>query len=264
VIGYLLGGLHNKFPVQLPLVIESAILKSDVLVTELGIDQFIFSENVVAQKYKKIMIDHSLIEIFGLEIFERLLVNFDNYQEISSELNAIAPSQAINSVILKKCPVTLGFDLGIERHLVLQAINRGIPVEAIETLDDQLEAMRQIDPLEWRKYATAALSAIENPSCSSERQREINRTADLLFSGDLSSISASLGREWAILGSTEVEQGFGSWRNPMMAMKIQKILDRRKKPFFIVGVAHLFGKKNLVTELTKLGLKLEPARVKKN
>jgi uncharacterized protein YbaP (TraB family) len=198
----------------------------------------------------------------------RMLLSEDDYRFVDEQLTAFfgAGLQALGMFKPSMVSVTFAvmffqktfpqvkqnevFDIWFQQ----QAVNRGIPVVGLETVQDQIAAIFKVASL--KHQAADLVCALKNTDYLELSAKRMNR---LYRSADLNGFSEMLREEGPCPMSAEQELALNDNRNRRWLEKLPAIM--ADKPSFIaVGCLHLAGEAGLLVGLAKAGYKVEAVR----
>ena len=248
---YLLGSIHAATPdlYPLPKQIEAAFRSSTVLVVEVNVNK------LDANRFRNLMSagfyppGDSLWRHISPE-GKQVVVRFCARHGLAPEIFAgLKPWAAI--LIASSLPFVSGdrsFDLGIDRHF-LGGVFRGMRVEQIETMEQQLQALAGIGGSDPERVLLEALQSAEtDASCAAVLQ-------DAWVAGDTRTLEGMVSRMYA--EAPEFAEKLIARRNVRMAEAVERHLNGRETCFVVVGAAHLVGEAGVVRLLEQKGYRVE-------
>lgn len=132
-----------------------------------------------------------------------------------------------------------------------QAVNRGIPVIGLETVDDQIFALFNVTSL--KHQAADLVCMLKNIDYTELLATRLNR---LYRSADLSGVSEMFREKGPCPGSDEQDTALNDARNTRWLEKLPAIMSE-KSSFVAVGMLHLVGEAGLLHGLEKAGYTVE-------
>jgi uncharacterized protein len=246
---YLLGSMHFATKDIYPLdpAIEEAFSASETLVVEVDIDSadpLVLQQKMMAAGVFKD--DRKLSDEIAPETLEKLQAFVAKRGVPFQMLDSMKPwlgSLMISILELQR----LGFDpdLGIDKHFLGKARERGIPVEALESADFQIELLSSFaDGLEddLIKYTLDYLDEIPET---------ISQLVDVWKAGDAEALEKLVLDTEGLEKFPAVYDKMFFERNVAMSDKIAKLLESDGNWFVVVGSGHLVGDRGVVSLLNQ-------------
>jgi uncharacterized protein YbaP (TraB family) len=241
---YLLGTIHSDDPrvTRLPPAVAQAFAKSRSFTGELDM-----STDSLAQTQKAMFLsdDQSLAALIGQSRYQKCVKLMADYEVSESVVNKMKPWAIALQLNMPK-PVT---DRFLDLTLYQQAIERGLPVHALETIPEQIAVF---DKYPVEKQIMLLDEAIANYEGTSAL---IDSLIDLYLARDLAGMQ-SINEDQMQKGdanlAAEVEQRLIVMRNHRMVERMQaQLLEGRA--FIAVGALHLPGKEGILNLLEQQG-----------
>jgi hypothetical protein len=147
-----------------------------------------------------------------------------------------------------------GFDTatGVESVLTERARLKNVPIEALETPEQQLT---YFDALPEADQQLLLLSTLDGLATT---QADTEETIRFWLEGDSDALAARINREFE--GSPMLKQMLLGDRNARWAEQLAKRMAQPGKVFVAVGAGHLAGPNSLIADLERYGLVVEPVR----
>ena len=198
-----------------------------------------------------------------------MLYTEDEYQKVSNgikectgvgldHVSMFKPGMIRTSVSLFMCRKYFpDFDVNeaMDNYVQQYAYSVGKDVIGLETIDDQIDALYRSSSL--KRQAELLLCLFEY---FEETWKSSEKLIDAYNSADLAAIEAISNDVEDPCPSTQTElDALNKNRNDNWIKKLPEIMSE-KSSFIAVGAAHLVGESGLLTQLEKLGYKIEPVK----
>ena len=243
-VSYLLGTIHSDDPrvTRLPPAVVQAFANSRSFTGELDMDSGSMEQT---QKAMLLPSDQSLAAMIGQERFRKCVTLMAEYGVPESIVNRMKPWAIALQLNMPK-PTT---DRFLDLTLYQQALKRGIPVYALETIPEQIAVF---DKLPIEQQIMLLDEAMANYGDTSAL---IDTLIDLYLARDLAGL-ASINNDQMQKGdedlAAKVEQRLIVVRNQRMVERMQPRL-RDGHAFIAVGALHLPGKDGILNLLEQQG-----------
>lgn len=245
---YLLGSIHLAEPGLYPLdeAVERAFAASDVLVVEADVTGP--AEARAARLFVErgtLPAGEDLASSLSPATLERLKARSVDLGLYGS-MRPWALALVLQSVELDR----LGYDpaLGVDRHFLLRARERGLAVEELEGLEAQYALFADMDPVMEEDFLAQTLDELD---ASAALAREI---VSAWRRGDTRALERAIfaGLEEDPRAAPVHERIFFA-RNRAMATKIKAYLEKGRAAFVVLGAGHLVGERGVVALLREMG-----------
>jgi uncharacterized protein YbaP (TraB family) len=148
----------------------------------------------------------------------------------------------------------LGYDpaMGVDMHLARRAKERGMPLEQLESMDEQMRMLESLSEPTQQAMLAYAVGTIADGSFEGELREMIAAWS----AGDEEGLRASIERESAALPAepgNELRDAMYARRNANMAARVEAMLARDVPHFVAVGAGHLLEQDGLVELLRRRG-----------
>jgi hypothetical protein len=148
----------------------------------------------------------------------------------------------------------LGYDpaMGVDMHLARRAKQRGMPLEQLESMDEQMRMLESLSEPTQRAMLTYAVESIADGSF----ETELRDMMAAWSAGDEAGLRAAIERESAALPAgpgDELREAMYARRNMTMAARVEAMLARDVPHFVAVGAGHLLEEDGVVELLRKRG-----------
>jgi uncharacterized protein YbaP (TraB family) len=184
-------------------------------------------------------VDEQLTAVFG--------VGFQSFGRLKPAMVSMVYTVGFYQKIFPQVKQNEIFDIWFQQ----EAVNRGIPVVGLETVQDQIDALFKVRSLKGQ--AADLLCAMKNTDYLELSAKKLNR---LYRSADLNGFSEMLREKSPCPMSAEQEVALNDNRNRRWLEKLPAIM--ADKPSFIaVGALHLVGEAGLLVGLEKAGYTVE-------
>lgn len=245
---YLLGSIHLAEPGLYPLDadVERAFAASDVLVVEADVTGP--AEARAARLFVErgtLPAGESLSSRLSPAILERLKARGVDLG-LYGAMRPWALALMLQSAELGR----LGYDpaLGVDRHFLLRAHERGMAVEEIEGLDAQFALFADMDATMEEAFLAQTLDELD---ASAGLAREL---VAAWRSGDVGALERAIFAGLAADASAEpIYERIFFARNRTMAAGIKSCLDQGRAAFVVLGAGHLVGERGVVALLREMG-----------
>lgn len=243
-VSYLLGTIHSDDPrvTRLPPAVEQAFAKSRSFTGELDM-----STDSLAQTQKAMFLPDAklLVAVIGQARYQKCVTLMADYGVPESVVNKMKPWAIALQLNMPK-PVT---DRFLDLTLYQLAIDRGLPVHALETIPEQIAVFDKLPVEQQVMLLDEAIANYEGTSAL------IDSLIDLYLARDLAGMQ-SINEDQMQKGdanlAAEVEQRLIVARNHRMVERMQpQLLEGRA--FIAVGALHLPGKEGILNLLEQQG-----------
>ena len=243
-VSYLLGTIHSDDPrvTRLPPAVAQAFAKSRSFTGELDLNT-----DSLAQTQQAMLLpaDTLLESVIGHARFEQCVKLMADYGVPAEVVNRMKPWAIALQLNMPK-PIT---DQFLDLTLYQQAVERGLPVYALETIPEQVAVF---DKLPDEQQVMLLDEAITNHR---ETPALIDTLIDLYLARDLAGMQA-INDDQMQKGDTQlaakVDQRLIIMRNHRMVERMQARLDEGHA-FIAVGALHLPGKQGILNLLEQQG-----------
>jgi len=276
---YLFGSIHGGRPEWYPLaeIVENALNRADVVASEVGN----ISEEVIsttALEFIMLPDGQTWIEFLPQEAYEHMVEVSAAWDLVYEEVNTLHPSFLISSIEMQfAVAMTDNFDLGglagdisVDGYVMGRALERGIPIIGLESIEQQLEILYQppmdvmieqimyffLTPEEMAAYMEQAISLSEMAEWYERNDFDtLNERMHEAFFDDDGVLIESLYLDYFI----EMTM---NWRSIYYANEIARLLQETEEPttfFVVVGLTHVIrssigeGFTDIVEQLELLG-----------
>jgi uncharacterized protein YbaP (TraB family) len=241
---YLLGTIHSDDPrvIRLPPAVVLAFANSQSFTGELDM-----SSHSMAQTQKAMLLpsDQSLLALIGPERYRKCVKLMADYSVPEAVVNRLKPWAVALQLNMPK-PTT---DRFLDLTLYEQAVDRNLPVYALETIPEQIDVFDKLPIEQQLMLLDEAITHYEDNSAL------IDTLIDLYLVRDLAGLQA-INDDQMQKGDEElaakVEQRLIVVRNHRMVERMQTRL-REGKAFIAVGALHLPGNDGILNLLEQQG-----------
>ena len=252
---FLGGSIHilrdTDFP--LPKEYDQAFSKSSILVLEADIEQMAGEEITQYITSRMLLPDDITLQlILDTDTYETLRVKCNEYGFTINNVSKFKPSMVITILTLFQIQ-EFGFTRqGVDIHYLEMARSENKPVEYLETVKTQIDALVAMGDGYENDYVRYSLNDLENTE---------NGITTLLTDwrrGAASSTETTLAEmkeKWPEIYKTMLTD-----RNAAWMPQLEKFLASEQVYFVIVGLAHLHGPDGLLRHLKKSGCKVKRVR----
>jgi hypothetical protein len=148
----------------------------------------------------------------------------------------------------------LGYDpaMGVDVHFARRAKERGMPLEQLESMDEQMRMLESLSAPTQQAMLAYAVQSIADGSF----ETELRDMMAAWSAGDEAGLRASVERESAALPAgpgDELRDAMYARRNATMAARVEAMLARDAPHFVAVGAGHLLEQDGVVELLRKRG-----------
>ena len=198
----------------------------------------------------------------------QMLLSDDDYRFVDEQLTAFfgVGLQALG--VLKPAMVHMTYtalffqkmfpqtstETGIDLWFQQQSGNRGIPVIGLETVQDQIDAIINVQSL--KQQAADLVCSFKNTDYTEVNARKLNRLYRL---ADLAGLTELFHEKGPCPSSEEQETALNDARNAQWLKKLPAIMNE-KSTFVAVGCLHLVGDVGLLAGLEKAGYTVEAVK----
>lgn len=153
----------------------------------------------------------------------------------------------------------LGFstDAGLDLHFIRRAKKDGKPLHELETIEFQAGLLSNLSDADGEAMLNQTLDSLSN----GEGAKQILKMEAAWKAGNADELAALLKE------SNEKDSGSKSLmklvlddRNPGLTKKILQLMRGGKRPFIVIGAAHMAGPNNILVLLQKQGVKVRAVR----
>jgi len=252
---YLLGTIHFSDPEMYPLdgAVEKAFAESDAVVMELAMSMQNQMKAAMLTLEKGMYADEeTLSDHIAPETYAKLADHLKKRGIPLTMVNKMRPWLASVTLVLMEYAAA-GFhpELGVDKYFYDRAVERGIPVWELETVEYQME-MFSAGGDEIQELALA--ETIEQLDKVDEFLREMKAA---WLAGDPERLEAVMNEQMSdderLKSHTE---RIIYERNDNMLEKIVKLFDREGTYFVMVGSAHLVGERGIPAQLEAKGYEI--------
>ncbi len=242
---YLVGSMHLATPEMYPLPkeMDDAFAKADTLVVEVNTNKL---------DQQKLM---SLVQSKGMyQGDETLSANLpkDTLQSLQEECAKVGlPIAGIDKMkpwvveltleVLEIQKLGLDPNLGIDKHFLDLAAEKGKTIEELESADFQINLLAGFNSKMQEKSLVATLAEMK------DLKSDLTALSDAWIAGDGNAVWAQCDREMKAHPETaEVQQKLIFDRNGPMAEKVKGYLKGSKTVFIVAGCLHMVGDHGIV------------------
>lgn len=250
---YLVGTVHAARPdfYPLPASVTEGFEASDVLVMEVDMSRV---EPGAAARFMRehgTLDDGTTLEsLLGDEDWQRVVEWGRRAGVPSGRLWTMQPWLAtVTLVSLEMHRIGLDPALGLERHFSAQADARDMPIEELETLDEQLKALSGLSRATQLAFLRQSLTTPE------EFEAAVEEIVDAWQAGDAEAMARILSESYA--GAEEVYDALMHDRNHRWLPALERMLAGERVHFVAVGALHLVGEDGLLALLKARGYSVE-------
>jgi uncharacterized protein YbaP (TraB family) len=243
-VSYLLGTIHSDDPrvTRLPSAVVQAFAKSRSFTGELDMSMDSLAQTQRAMLLPKSQTLHALI---GDARYQKCVKFMADYAVPAEVVDRMKPWAIALQLNMPK-PVT---DRFLDLTLYQQAVARGLPVYALETISEQVAVFDKLPGEQQNILLDQAIANYENTPAL------IDSLIDLYLARDLAGMQSinddQLQQGDAVLAA-EVEQRLIVTRNHRMVARMQPRL-QEGRAFIAVGALHLPGKEGILNLLEQQG-----------
>lgn len=250
----LLGSIHylREQDYPLPARVDELYRQADVLVLELGPED-LDPARVQAALLGAAMLPpgHSLEAVLGEELYARAV---ERARELGVDIAVLAPFQpwmvALTLTDLGQARHGFRGDLGLEQHLLRQAVADDKEVSGLEALETQIAVFDGLSDAEQRALLEQALAELE------ELGESMRTLASAWREGRLDALAEELLAEFR--GFPELYDALVTQRNSDWVIRLEELLMDERHHLVVVGALHLVGPENVVELLEARGWHTSP------
>ncbi len=197
--------------------------------------------------------DRTLAELLPPAVHERLLHTADRLGLPATALERMRPWYAALQITVETArQMGLQAQEGVDRVLAAYAKDRGVPIDGLETLEEQIDIFAGMPPQDEIAFLDSAL-------VQAEQGKSLLLALEAAWTeGRLDDLAAILDRE--LEKYPRLLNRVLTARNRHWLDRIVKLLHRPGVHFVAVGSAHLVGPDNLITMLKERGIAVERLR----
>ena len=223
------------------------------MVTELGIAQFVDMAETVTRLDRAAVYGKPLETTLGEKLFKSLAEALMVRPEQIADLQSMHPRTAAQLLLRAKCPGIAQEGLPMEGRLLLAAQDRGLPILALESGEQQYGAIPKITSKIWIAYVANAVRFAERADCSLAMKLMQNQIMQAADTGDATALLDAARAGYAELDYEEFDRHFIGSRNQHLAANAIAILGKKRFPLFAIGAGHLHGKDGVLDRLKAAG-----------
>ncbi|MDR2945282.1 MAG: TraB/GumN family protein [Candidatus Adiutrix sp.] len=248
---YILGSIHLAHPGLYPLrePIMEAFADSAALVVEIDMD------GLPPDAVNRFISTHGLSSDLRplperlVPATRALLEKSGYYQAYMDNLTPWMAALSIQMDVLN----THGFEpqYGLDKYFLGLARSRGLPILSLETLDDQLGMLADMDAAQADLFLRSTLLEI------GDLPQTIQTFLDSWNSGDVAKFAAVFFQEYDKYPELRpLLDRIIFRRNDTMAARIEGLLRQSKTHFIVVGAGHLAGGRSILARLSAKGFSI--------
>lgn len=248
---YLVGSMHvlTKADYPLPEAFAAAFAKSDRLVEEINLTK------VSPLKMRTALREIAMLPK-GKTLADAMGQQWEKTQKLArkagidlSRYKHYKPWLAAMRISMKRF-IKAGYLplLGLDFYFARQAQKRGMPIEGLETVREQLGFFRAFKPATQRAFLLKTLEQLPKFKQSAKKLHAAWRT------GNLEKLNAMANRDFA--GYPALRRALIYRRNRNWMPSLRRCLESGKTCFVVVGAAHMAGEKGLVALFEKAGYRV--------
>ncbi|WP_295762917.1 TraB/GumN family protein [Undibacterium sp.] len=251
-VAYVIGVMH-QFPKNSGSLasekVKNLISKSAGLVTELGLNQFVFGEDAIEDAMENARGGRALSSVIPVELFNLIEDKLTPiYGENTHRLLEESHPLKAGNVLLALCPVEMNKH-STEAELIMIAAAADLPILSIESVAEQVESFPPYEASLWHSYLASILNYINIPNCAELHRDSLRRLAYAALSGNLSLLENALNDSYGTLNLKEFDDYSMVQRNKRMTKRILKLAESKKVFVFAVGARHLPGPQGILAQL---------------
>jgi uncharacterized protein YbaP (TraB family) len=254
--GYLVGTMHrfpNGYETEFSNKFKDVISKSDGLVTELGMAQFILlsdSTNIALEKSRD---KKTLSSIISPDLFEQIATQLTPaFGSETKKLLDITHPWAVGNALLGLCSIEAN-SVSMEDQLALIASEKNKPIFALESVAEQVKGLPAYTSNVWTSYLRSLSTFSKRPDCADLYRDVVTDMSKTVIAGDLGLLPVVLEKNYKILDTKNFDDVFVYERNPHLLERMLTKLHSGKLYIFAFGGLHLIGEKGLIAGLEKNG-----------
>lgn len=252
----LLGSVHylRESDYPLPSRVESLYREADRIIMEIDLDDL--DPALLQRSFMQAATlppDLRLENVLSDEVYERAVSVAESMQIDLGLMSRLEPWLVANT-LLDIGMVRSGFapDRGLEQHLVGRARADGIPVDGLETAEDQIAIFDSLDLPAQEAMLAQTLDEIETAAAA------LGEMIDAWRAGDLDDLADSLMDDFdefpGLYDRLVVD------RNRNWTDQLRNLETGGATVLVVVGALHLIGSDSVVEMLREAGLAVEPVR----
>lgn len=246
---YLLGSMHLLRPGDETLSEEIRQLADavDVIYMELDLDNLDPVETASTMLGMGMSSDgRSLPEILGPDSWQEVEASLAQLEIDPLLIQAQKPWLAALTVTqLRLAQLGFGADVGVEQQVLRAAGQNGTPVQGLETLEQQLEALDKLSQDAQKEFLLNSLSDAE------DLEEQVDEMVRAWASGDVEELDRVLLGD--LRESPEVYETVLLERNRRWAGQLEQVARARRAALVVVGTGHLIGEDSVPDLLERQG-----------
>jgi uncharacterized protein YbaP (TraB family) len=250
---YLVGSVHLLTKDYYPLhpALESAFKDSDMLVEEVDLGEMMATENQLNMLMQGMLPSgQSLDTVIAPATFDAVKKRVDALGLPIEPLKRMKPwLLAITLLGMEWQKAGFEADLGLDRHFFDLARESRKPVEGLETIAFQISRFDEMTNDEQERLLAETIKELDT------QRAEVTKLADAWKTGDAATVERIVLQD--LKSDRRLYQRMLVDRNRDWLPKIEAIAAKGRRPFIVVGAAHLVGADGLLTMLRGRGYAIE-------
>ncbi|MCL2204213.1 MAG: TraB/GumN family protein [Defluviitaleaceae bacterium] len=251
---YLFGSIHaadaSIYP--LPGFIMEAFHRSDYLAVEADVVAFSQDANAVASMTTRMLYadDRTILDDIGEDIHTRATAVLAQQGFPPGTLDAFHPfmwSTVLLAAVMDEAGMAAEY--GLDMFFILEAMERGMGILEVESMELQLDIMLGLSPALWAWKIESTLDIAEGADALLQMytawQRGDAAFFYALFAADHDDVPDALWHEFYY--ELLVRRDVG------MTQKARQFMAEGKKVFYVVGLAHMLGEDSIIYLLRNYG-----------
>jgi uncharacterized protein YbaP (TraB family) len=231
--------------------LESAFKDSDMLVEEVDLGEMMATENQLNMLMQGMLPSgQSLDTVIAPATFDAVKKRVDALGLPIEPLKRMKPwLLAITLLGMEWQKAGFEADLGLDRHFFDLARESRKPVEGLETIAFQISRFDEMTNDEQERLLAETIKELDT------QRAEVTKLADAWKTGDAATVERIVLQD--LKSDRRLYQRMLVDRNRDWLPKIEAIAAKGRRPFIVVGAAHLVGADGLLTMLRGRGYAIE-------
>ena len=246
---YLLGSMHLLRPGDETLNEEIRRLAGavDVIYMELDLDNLDPVQTASTMLALGMSADgRTLPEILGPEAWREVEASLEELEIDPLMIQGQKPWLAALTVTqVRLAQLGFGADAGVEQQILRAADEDGTPIQGLETLEQQLEALNSLSDEAQKEFLLNSLSDAQ------DLEEQVDEMVSAWANGDVEELDRVLLGD--LRESPEVYENVLLERNERWAEKLEQVARARRAALVVVGTGHLIGEGSVTDLLEERG-----------
>ena len=250
---YLVGSVHLLTKDYYPLdpALETAFKDSDTVVEEVDLGEMMATENQLSLLMEGMLPSgQSLDKILSPATYALVSKRIDSLGLPVEPLKRLKPwLLAITLLGMEWQKAGFEAELGLDKHFYDLSMAAKKPVQGLETVAFQISRFDEMTSDEQERLLAETLKELDT------QQAEVTRLADAWKAGDAATVERIVLQD--LKSDPRLYQRMLVDRNRDWLPKIEALVARGRRPFVVVGAAHLVGADGLLAMLRARGFTIE-------